>query len=451
MANTNALYNAAYIGALSGISSRWLSSEAANIFPTAKAACVAYATAVDAILGVIAEPDQADVNLLQQISSSFWEERMPVSTEAADYAIEIGPLCDLFISARSELIPGGVGVIGSDNVINESGVPGTSGTLAFDTLANDFDDYAFIVSMFGMAGFRAFTHEQASVSNNDPPALILTPTVEVNKFTIGPDDRVYSGSNLLQGIAAYHMPLRSGVMNRWKAAHMGAGPSGVHFYNQAPATGVNPWSMFCAIGTGGQRVNAGLNLSNIAQSATMVAFTLTNTGNTDGCFDLAGNYWYTGASGGTTVRINVNGAGGVIANDVTFVGSNWPAAGQGVAIDGSGNLYRSNYVTNAGSIRRVNAATIAAAVGAGPLNQVPDFTYTVPSMGGIEYIFFDHAGNLWGVAYEAASIFRINVADLGSSGAKIPDIVLGGGGTLGNGNATGPVGLRPFKTFGPLR
>jgi hypothetical protein len=312
-------------------------------------------------------------------------------------------------------------------------------------------DSAFIVSMFGTPGFGIFNVAQTTASNNEPPALIITPPVEVGKFTIGPDDRIYAGSSNLSGVAAYPIPSVSGPTTRYKVAHLGAGPSGVTFFDQSPATGVDPWKMWCPVGANGYRVNAGLSLSIVPEYAVLETFTLNPTGMTDACFDGAGNLWYTGAGGQATVRINVNGAPGVATNDVNFVGANWPGGGQGIAVDGAGNMYRANYVSGAGTIRRCNAATIAAAVGAGPLNQVPDLIYTVPSMGGLEYICFDYAGNLWGTAYEAASVFRINVADLATGGAKVPDIVLSGGGFFGNGVSTGPVTIRPCRGFGPRR
>jgi hypothetical protein len=96
MANTNALYNAAYSGALSGLSSRWLTAEAFPSFENAIVCATAFATAVDDNLGVHEGLTQSYPDLLQQICSSFWEGRVPVKTEAEDYAEDVIPLCNLW-------------------------------------------------------------------------------------------------------------------------------------------------------------------------------------------------------------------------------------------------------------------------------------------------------------------------------------------------------------------
>lgn len=72
MANTNSLYNAAYMGALSSVSSRWLTEAAIDTYPNIIACCEAFATAIDDNLGVVTGVNQMDINLLQQICSSFW-------------------------------------------------------------------------------------------------------------------------------------------------------------------------------------------------------------------------------------------------------------------------------------------------------------------------------------------------------------------------------------------
>jgi hypothetical protein len=105
MANTNILYNAAYTGALAGISSRWLTTVAESTYPGVIACCQAFATAIDDELGVVSNAGESDANLLQQICSSFWEDRIPTGDDAADYAPFVPPLCALFTEARAELEP----------------------------------------------------------------------------------------------------------------------------------------------------------------------------------------------------------------------------------------------------------------------------------------------------------------------------------------------------------
>jgi hypothetical protein len=105
MANTNILYNAAYSGAIAGVSSRWLTSAAQTTFPTVIAACEAFATALDNELGEVEDASQADANLLQQICSSFWENRQPTGTEVEDYEPYVLPLAVLFDESRVGLEP----------------------------------------------------------------------------------------------------------------------------------------------------------------------------------------------------------------------------------------------------------------------------------------------------------------------------------------------------------
>jgi hypothetical protein len=135
MANTPILYNAAYSGAMSGISSRWLTGAAAATYSTVIAACAGFATLVDARLGVL-ESNSSDANLLQQICGSFWEGRIPtLQLTTAD----VIPLCDLFLAGRSELALG-------------------AATSAFTLLvaigeisANDIKDITVIDSRFALA------------------------------------------------------------------------------------------------------------------------------------------------------------------------------------------------------------------------------------------------------------------------------------------------------------
>jgi hypothetical protein len=99
----------------------------------------------------------------------------------------------------------------------------------------------------------------------------------------------------------------------------------------------------------------------------------------------------------------------------------------------------------------VTAANVAASVGAGALNIVPDVIITSPQIVGGQNIVFDNAGNLWSSSFDNTSIVQIAAADLVSSGSKTAAIVLTGGGRFGNGSSTGPATIRFFRGYGPLR
>jgi hypothetical protein len=166
MANTNSVFNAAYSGSLAGISSRWLTSSAASTYSTVISACVEFANAVDARVGIITNPSQSEINLLQEICSAFWQSRIPTSQL---YTSDVIPLVDLWLASRAEILAGGDGSIGSDNVINESSVPGDNASEALDNLASP--DYAFVVAMFGTPGLRVWRTAQVTASNDEEPAV----------------------------------------------------------------------------------------------------------------------------------------------------------------------------------------------------------------------------------------------------------------------------------------
>jgi uncharacterized protein involved in copper resistance len=145
----------------------------------------------------------------------------------------------------------------------------------------------------------------------------------------------------------------------------------------------------------------------------------------------------------------LSGGAGALTRDVILQGSNWTGSDQeGLALNSAGDLYVSRY-GNA-DIRMLNAAGIAAIVGAGVSNPAPTAIITVNGVVP-DRIRFDNAGNLWVADYDHARVVRVPAASLAASGAVDPDIILTGGGTLGNGGSTGPQGLSFFAGFGPVR
>jgi hypothetical protein len=101
----------------------------------------------------------------------------------------------------------------------------------------------------------------------------------------------------------------------------------------------------------------------------------------------------------------------------------------------------------------LNAAGIAAIVGAGASNPAPTVIITSTELRGAEGLAFDYAGRLWTASYDNCQIIRFAAADLTSTGSKTPDVILTGGGALGNdsGGAIGPLAVRFFSGYGPMK
>jgi hypothetical protein len=343
----------------------------------------------------------------------------------------------------------------SASVANVSAVPGGSLTSALQALANE-DPPAIAVSVFGTTRVVAFSASQITASNSEAPKYIWSPPAAVTNFAIGPDGALYNTSSTLTGglgIARFLPRLSSGDLRRYKVANLTASTNGVlAFYSQAPRSGIDPRAVFAPNASGGARLGAGSVVgSTVPEWASLTTFTYSPATPTDAAFDQDGNIWVAVTTGAALVRMNVTGAGGAIVADVHFAGSNWPGSSQGVAVAANGDVWRSNYAAGAGTLRMVTAAQVTAAIGAGSSNTVPTVIITSTDLTGAEFIAFDYSGNLWAVSYDNTRILRFAAADLTSSGAKTPDIILTGGGTLGNGSATGPLVIRFFPGFGPVR
>jgi streptogramin lyase len=220
------------------------------------------------------------------------------------------------------------------------------------------------------------------------------------------------------------------------------------FYAQAPQSDFNPWVLYVGSSTGASRVTGVEGKTTPAFAGVeLLTFGPPSTAN-DLAFDALGNMWIarTGLS-----RIDANAPAGAVVVDVRFTGLNWPEIPAGVIVAPNGDVWCSNYVTGAGGFRMVTAANVAASVGAGPLDIVPDVIITSPQILGCQNIIMDFAGNIWASCFENPSIVMIAAADLTTSGSKTASIVLQGGGHFGNGTTIGPATIRFFEAGGPLR
>lgn len=336
----------------------------------------------------------------------------------------------------------------SASVANVSSVSAGSVTQALDVLGNS-DPPAIVVAIFGTSRIVAMSASQITASNSEAPRYVWTPPASVDKLAFGPDGAMYNATSAIGGVARYLPRNSSGTITRHKIASADTNSFGIAFYAQAPASGIDPWSCFLVTGTGGVRVPAAAMLGKTNPDwSTETVFTFTSN-SIDCVFDSTGKLWHN--TGNRVRRVDPTGAGGALTADVEFGGSNWPSGLQGLAIASNGDLWVSNYAAGAGTIRMVTAAQITAAIGAGLSNTVPTVIITSASLVGAEYIAFDYAGNLWACSYDSATVIRFAAADLASSGVKVPDIILTGGGLFGNGSSTGPNCVRLCPGFGPVR
>jgi hypothetical protein len=322
------------------------------------------------------------------------------------------------------------------------------------------DPPALGVGLFGETRRVAFSASQIAASNNQAPRYEWTTAVSVQVYAVGPDNACYYPSASLAGIAREGLR-PSGVMPRYPLTDMnGVGNLGFigAFFAQAPNTGLDPWTFVSGRGSGnalyrwGGAVMRGSTTPGFADPDVFTSAAPAFGNLVDLAFDEAGNLWMMDtAAVGVTRYPGFNGPPGVLAPDVYINGANWPGSRQSLAINRNGDLWVSNYVAGAGTIRMLNAAGIAALVGAGLSNPVPTVVITSTELVGCEGLCFDYGGNLWVSSYDNTRLLRFAAASLTTSGAKTPDIILTGGGRLGNGGATGPLFPRMFQGYGPLR
>jgi hypothetical protein len=322
-------------------------------------------------------------------------------------------------------------------------------------------------AMLSFVGFKtglyAFSESQLGASSSDPPRYQWSGTTgalagQGECGAIGPDGSLYFPSNALGGVMRYLFRTAEGTLPGYRLTDLGGVATldnAAVMAGQAPASGLNPYTLFHrATGNLLYRWSA-----NAMQGSTVPGFIDPDvfTGydpvnEHDILLDPAGNLWAASTGAGPINRYGgLLGAPGALTKDVSILGSNWPTSHQGLAMNAAGDLFVSNYATGAGSIRVANAALITSLVGAGASNPVPSLTFTSADLKGAEFIIFDYAGNLWAASFDTPQIARFPAAQLGVSGVITADIVLTGGGMLGDGVSNGLVGIRFFPGYGPLR
>lgn len=321
------------------------------------------------------------------------------------------------------------------------------------------DPPALSIAIFGETRRVAFSQSQIAASSDAPPAYEWTTAVQTQVYNVGPDNAMYYPSTSAGGLAREAIRT-SGALSRYPLTDMGGvvanGFCGA-FFAQAPVTGLDPWTYVIGRVTGPalhRWSGAAMRGSTSPGWSAPDVFTgnpvISNI--VDMRFDSAGNLWCMDTAAVGIIRYpGINGAPGLLLADVQINGANWPGSRQSCAVASNGDLWVSNYVAGAGALRMLRAASIAALVGAGLSNPAPDVTITVNGFLGLEGLAFDYAGNLWVTGYDNTRLGMLAAADLATSGAKTPVIVLTGGGRLGNGGATGPLFPRLHQGFGPLK
>jgi hypothetical protein len=323
------------------------------------------------------------------------------------------------------------------------------------------DPPALFIPMFGVSRLLAFSASQIGVSSNVAPKYEWTYPggIQVQTFAVGPDGALYHPSTGIAGIARY--PLRgSGELRRYPLSDLNGvanlGFTGA-FYAQAPASGVDAWAYISGTGSASSYYRWGADvMQSFSQPAWANADSFTGFISSNDCaFDENANLWVTDGTSGVVRYSGLIGGPGAAVVDVFLQGTNWTSgagSNQHVAVARNGDFYITRYVFGStGPVRVADAALVASLVGAGASNPVPSRTFTIIGFPGLEGCAFDYSGNLWLCSYDSPRVGCVLAADLTTSGAKTPAIVLTGGGRLGDGNATGPLGPRFAKGFGPNR
>lgn len=332
----------------------------------------------------------------------------------------------------------------------EGTVPMSDGTTWVPTAFIDpSDPPALTLTIFGEARMVGFSQSQLLASSNDPPRYNWTLPVEVSQYAVGPDGATYTGSG--SGGGVMRTALRgSGTLLRYPLAASGAPRNLGFFAGQCPASGLDPWTFFLVEAGAVVRRFPAAAMQGATQPSWVTGDAFTGiAAPDDAAFDAVGNVWFQQT---TALRrfTNLAGAAGAATADVEIVGANWPSGLDGIAVSPGGDLWVGRY-SGGGDLRMLDAAGIAAIVGLGVQDPVPTVIITSTELAGAEFPVFDYAGNLWVASYDNTRVLRFPAASLTTSGAKTPDIVLRGGGLLGNGSATGPVVMRFQPGFGPVR
>lgn len=178
-------------------------------------------------------------------------------------------------------------------------------------------------------------------------------------------------------------------------------------------------------------------------------------------FDGSGNAWVsfgftnTGARNGGILMLTpaqLAAGGGAVVPTVLWIGTNFDGAGlgatTGMAIAPNNLLWVANYSNGAGI--NIRAWDLTGAVSGNP---APAVVLTSAQFNAPYWLGFDPQGNLWVQNGNDSKLMRIPAAQLGASGAVVPDVVLNPATTALSSKFTFPnnpdrVGLLP--SGGPL-
>lgn len=136
MANNTILLDAALAGASGGNQERWLTKDQPTDYAAFMGAVVTFATAVDAAIPAIpGGATLSEASLLQSLCQGVTAHRLITSIQGQDYLSIARAIAALFQELRGNLNPNyDIGT--TDQIINESDVPGLSATTALNYLLN---------------------------------------------------------------------------------------------------------------------------------------------------------------------------------------------------------------------------------------------------------------------------------------------------------------------------
>lgn len=131
MANNPFIFNAALSGATGGIHERWITNTDANSYLAVRNTIDAFASVVDAMIPTDPTIGPGDGDLMQSICNSVLAQRYLIASD--DVSSVAQAIVALWQALRARLLPS---QINTDDIINDSDIPGETLTDALDALAD---------------------------------------------------------------------------------------------------------------------------------------------------------------------------------------------------------------------------------------------------------------------------------------------------------------------------
>lgn len=410
--NNPILFNAAISGATGGIHERWITDENSSGYIAVRNQILIFATEVDLAIPIDANTSISDAELLQSIVQGVLADRYLLNITVAGIQDIAQSIAALYAAQRTIVIPGLNFPISSDDVTNDSTVPGTTVTDALDDIQDQLDETSTTTLP---TGTTVFTVEADLPAGNNQDWIL--------------DGAGGGGASGMAMIAANNSVGGSGG---------GAGARCIRTFTRAQLVAALPITVFLPLGGAGGASVVGANLPGLTGANGGAVVPNPGVGASvigTGLSMFAGSG--AGAQGTTVVTTNRSGGagGGWHGNGIANASGSDAVGGLPRAIDeadDTNNKDAFNGYGGAGSIRTgslpggssiyggaaggvSSAQTAAAAGGAGGSS-------TFASGGGGGAGSFANAGSV-----------RSDGGAGGSCGPTASGLVAGGGGTAGVG------------------